>query len=93
MSTKRRNKFEHITNNDEKNMVLRGERKARNSAKGDMERRLFEIKNAEKVTIITMNKGDDDYLSDYAFVKLKLSKPIKARELGLLIIDKIGDFI
>jgi len=91
--SKRRNKFEHITNDDEKNMINRRERKALNEAKGDMDRRLFEMRNAEKVTIITINKGDKDMLSDYAFVKLKLSKPINARELGLLIIDKIGDYI
>ena len=91
--SKRRNRFENVTNTDEKNVINRRDRKALNEAKGDMERRLFENRNAEKVTIITINKGDDDMLSGYAFVKLNLSKPINARELGLLIIDKIGDYI
>jgi len=90
---KRRDRFEHITNDDEKNMLIRRDRKSLNSAKGDMERRLFENRNAEKVTIITINKGDKDMLSDYAFVKIKLSKPINARKLGLLIAEKIGDYI
>jgi len=93
MMDKRRNRFEHITNDDEKNMLIRRERKAVKSAKDDMDRRLFENRNAEKVTIITINKGDKDMLSDYAFVKIKLSKPINARKLGLLIADKIGDYI
>jgi len=93
MSAKRRNRFEHITNDDEKNVINRRNRKAVKSAKDDMERRDFENRNNEKVTIITINKGDDDMLSGYAFVKLNLSRPINARELGLLIIDKLGDYI
>jgi len=93
MSNKRREKYDYITNDDEKNMMRRRDRKAVNSARADMERRVFEKRNAEKVTIITINKGDDDMLSDYAFVKLKLSKPINARELGILIISKIGEYI
>lgn len=93
MSKKRRGVFENITNNDIKNMEVRRDRKALNIARADMERRQFEERDMEKVTIITMNKGDDDMLNDYAFIKLRLSKPIKARELGMLIINKIGEFI
>ena len=78
---------------DLKNIENRDMRKKLHNYVADREREEFLKKNLNKITIITLNKNDEDYLSDYAFVKIKLSKPIKARDLGYLIIEKIGDLV